>query len=125
MADEFKRDQGVDLKKDKLALQRLKESAEKAKIELSSSLETEINIPFITSDAEGPKHLYLKLTRAKLEDLTKNFIDRSMKIVESVLKDAKFQPSDIEAVVLVGGQTRMPKIQEDIKNLFNREPNRD
>ena len=125
MADEFKRDQGVDLKKDKLALQRLKESAEKAKIELSSSLETEINIPFITSDAEGPKHLYLKLTRAKLEDLTKNFIDRSMKIVESVLKDAKFQPSDIEAVVLVGGQTRMPKIQEDIKNLFNREPNRE
>ena len=125
MVEEFKKDQGVDLKKDKLSLQRLKESAEKAKIELSTSLETEINIPFITSDAEGPKHLYLKLTRAKLESLTKDFIDRSMKIVKSVLKDAKIEPNEIEAVVLVGGQTRMPKIQEEIKSFFNKEPNRE
>ncbi len=125
MVEEFKKDQGVDLRKDKLSLQRLKESAEKAKIELSTSLETEINIPFITSDAEGPKHLYLKLTRAKLESLTKDYIERSMVLVKSVLKDAKLEPNEIEAVVLVGGQTRMPKIQEEIKNLFNREPNRE
>ena len=125
MVKEFKKDQGVDLKKDKLSLQRLKESAERAKIELSTSLETEINIPFITSDTEGPKHLYFKLTRAKLESLTKDFIDRSMILVKNVLKDAKIEPNEIEAVVLVGGQTRMPKIQEEIKNLFNREPNRE
>ncbi len=125
MAEEFKKDQGVDLKKDKLALQRLKEAAEKAKIELSTSLETEINIPFITSDSEGPKHLYLKLTRAKLESLTKDFVDRSMALVKNVLKDAKLEPAEIEAIVLVGGQTRMPKIQEEIKALFNREPNRE
>ncbi len=125
MIEEFKKDQGVDLRKDKLSLQRLKESAEKAKIELSTSLEAEINIPFITSDAEGPKHLYLKLTRAKLESLTKDYIDRSMTLVKSVLKDAKLEPKEIEAIVLVGGQTRMPKIQEEIKTLFNRESNRE
>jgi len=125
MIDEFKKDQGVDLRKDKIVLQRLKDSAEKAKIELSSSLETEINIPFVTSDANGPKHLYLKLTRAKLEDLVGEYIERSMKIVQDVLKDAKFKPSDIEEVVLVGGQTRMPKIQEEIKAIFDKEPNRE
>lgn len=125
MVEEFKKDQGIDLKKNKLSLQRLKESAEKAKIELSTSLETEINIPFITSDAEGPKHLYLKFTRAKLENLTKDFIERSMALVRSVLKDAKLAPNEIEAVVMVGGQTRMPKIQEEIKTLFGREPNRE
>lgn len=123
--DEFKKDQGIDLSQDKLALQRLKEAAEKAKIELSTSLETEINIPFITSDATGPKHLLLKLTRATLENLVKDYLDKSFKIVEDVLKDAKLKPDDIEAVVLVGGQTRMPKIQAEVKRIFGKEPNKE
>ncbi|MDD4062487.1 MAG: molecular chaperone DnaK [Candidatus Pacebacteria bacterium] len=123
--DEFKKDQGIDLSQDKLALQRLKESAEKAKIELSTSLETEINIPFITSDAAGPKHLLIKLTRATLENLVKDYLDRSFKIVEDVLKDAKLKPEEIEAVVLVGGQTRMPKIQAEVKRIFGKEPNKE
>lgn len=125
LINEFKKDQGVDLSKDKLALQRLKESAEKAKIELSGSLETEINIPFITSDASGPKHLYFKLTRAKLEDLTREYIDRSIDIIKKTLKEAKLSPEEIEAIVLVGGQTRMPKIQEEIKKFFGKEPSRE
>jgi len=123
--EEFKKDQGIDLSQDKLALQRLKESAEKAKIELSTSLETEINIPFITSDATGPKHLLLKLTRATLENLVKDYLDKSFKIVIDVLKEAKIKPEEVDAVVLVGGQTRMPKIQSEVKKIFGKEPNKE
>jgi len=122
--DEFKKSQGVDLSKDRLALQRIKEAAEKAKIELSTTLEAEINLPFITSDSSGPKHLYLKLTRAQLENLVKDYIDKSIKVVREVLKEAKLESRDIEEIVLVGGQTRMPKIQEEIKNVFGKEPNK-
>ena len=121
---EFKKDQGIDLSKDQLALQRIKEVAEKAKIELSTTLETEINLPFITSDSSGPKHLYLKLTRAKLEDLVKDYIEKSVYLVKETLKGAKLEPKDIEEIVLVGGQTRIPAIQEAVKNLFGKEPNR-
>lgn len=121
---EFKKEQGIDLSKDQLALQRIKEAAEKAKKELSTTLEAEINLPFITSDASGPKHLYMKLTRAKLESLVKDFIDKSLRITEEVLKETKLKKEDIEEIVLVGGQTRMPKIQEEIKNMFGKEPNK-
>ena len=121
---EFKKDQGIDLSKDQLALQRIKEVAEKAKIELSTTLETEINLPFITSDSSGPKHLYLKLTRAKLENLVKDYIEKSVYLVKETLKGAKLGPKDIEEIVLVGGQTRMPVIQEAVKNLFGKEPNK-
>jgi len=123
--DEFKKEQGIDLSKDPLALQRIKEASEKAKIELSTALETEINLPFITSDAVGPKHLYYKLTRAQLENLVKDFIDKSIELVKQTLKEAKLETKDIEEVVLVGGQTRMPKIQEEIKNLFGKEPHKE
>ncbi|MDD2672364.1 MAG: molecular chaperone DnaK, partial [Syntrophales bacterium] len=122
--DEFKKDQGIDLTKDQMALQRIKESAEKAKIELSTAQETEINLPFISSDSSGPKHLYLKLNRAKLESLVFEFIERSIELVKKTLKESKMGVKDIEEVVLVGGQTRMPKIQEEIKNLFGKEPNK-
>jgi molecular chaperone DnaK len=122
--EEFKKEQGIDLSKDELALQRIKEAAEKAKIELSTALETEINLPFITSDSSGPKHLYLKLTRAQLENLVKEFIDKSIEIVKQTLKEANLEPKDIEEVVLVGGQTRMPKIQEAVRELFGKEPNK-
>ncbi|MDO8633643.1 MAG: Hsp70 family protein, partial [Candidatus Wildermuthbacteria bacterium] len=105
---EFKRDQGIDLSKDPLALQRLKETAEKAKVELSTALETEINLPFITSDASGPRHLLYKLTRAQLEGLVREYIDRSLELVKQTLKEANVTPQDINEVVLVGGQTRMP-----------------
>jgi len=121
---EYKKDQGIDLSKDKLALQRLKEATEKTKHELSSVMEADINIPFITTDAEGPKHLELKLTRATLEELTKDYIGRSIKKTEEVVKDAGFKLSDIDEVVLVGGQTRMPAIQEAVKKLFNKEPHK-
>ncbi len=121
---EFKKDQGIDLSQDQLALQRIKETAEKAKIELSTTMETEINLPFVTSDASGPKHLYLKLSRAKLEDLVKDYIDKSIDLVKEILKTAKLEPKDIEEIVLVGGQTRMPAIQEAVKNLFNKEANK-
>lgn len=120
VVEEFKKDQGIDLSKDQLALQRLKEAAEKAKIELSSALETEINLPFITSDSSGPKHLYFKLSRAKLEDLVGDFITKSIDLVKQTLKEAKLEPKDIDEIILVGGQTRMPKIQEEIKNLFSK-----
>ena len=120
---EFRKDQGIDLSKDELALQRLKEAGEKAKIELSTAMETEINLPFVTSDAAGPKHLLLKLTRAKLEDLVRDLIDRSLELVKSTLSDAKLTAKDIEEIVLVGGQTRMPMIQEEIKKYFGKEPN--
>jgi len=121
---EYKKDNGVDLSKDELALQRLKEAAEKAKIELSTAMETEINLPFITSDASGPKHLYYKFSRAKLEDLVRDLIERSVNLVRQTLGDAKMSPQDIEEIVLVGGQTRMPIIQEEVKKFFGKEPNK-
>ncbi|NQU82658.1 MAG: molecular chaperone DnaK [Parcubacteria group bacterium] len=122
---EFKKENGVDLSKDTLALQRIKEAAEKAKIELSTSMETEVNLPFITSVDGNPTHLVKKLTRAELEKMTSDLIDKSMESVKAVLKDAGFEPKDIEEIVLVGGMTRMPKIQEEIKKLFGKEPNRE
>jgi molecular chaperone DnaK len=122
--DEFKKDQGVDLSKDHIALQRLKEAAEKAKIELSSATETEINLPFITADDTGPKHLNLKLSRAKLESLVASLIERTVKPCENALKDAKISKSDIDEVVLVGGMTRMPIVQEKVKGLFGKEPHK-
>jgi len=125
MVEEFQKDQGIDLSKDNLTLQRLKEAAEKAKIELSTSMETDINLPFITSDSSGPKHLSLRLTRAKLEDITSDYIKRSMDITEKTLSESKMTISDVSSVILVGGQTRMPKIQEELKKMFNQEPCRD
>jgi molecular chaperone DnaK len=124
LADEFKRDQGIDLRKDKLALQRLKEAAEKAKIELSSSKETEINLPFITADASGPKHLVLKMTRAKLESLVEDLIERTLGPCRAALKDAGVSAGEINEVILVGGMTRMPKVIELVKTFFGREPAR-
>ncbi|KKP98851.1 MAG: Chaperone protein DnaK [Parcubacteria group bacterium GW2011_GWD2_38_12] len=124
LIDEFKKDQGIDLSKDVLALQRLKEGAERAKHELSSTIETEINIPFITSGADGPKHFNLKMTRAKLEELVRDEIERSVKETEKVVKEAGFQLTEIDEIVLVGGQTRMPAIQEVVKKLFNKEPHK-
>ncbi|MFC1663976.1 molecular chaperone DnaK [Patescibacteria group bacterium] len=123
--EQFKKDQGIDLSKDHLSLQRLKEVAEKAKIELSTTMETEINLPFITSDSSGPKHLYFKLSRAQLENLAKDYIDKSIELVKKTLKDAKLEPKDINEIILVGGQTRMPKIQEEIKKIFGKEPCRE
>jgi molecular chaperone DnaK len=122
--EQFQKDQGIDLSKDPLALQRLKEAGEKAKIELSTSLETEVNLPFITSGAEGPKHLYYKMTRAQLENLVREYIDKSIALVKQTMEEAKFSPKDIDEVVLVGGQTRMPAMQEAVKALFGKEPNR-
>jgi molecular chaperone DnaK len=124
LADEFKRDQGIDLRRDKLALQRLKEAAEKAKIELSSSKETEINLPFITADASGPKHLVLKLTRAKLEALVDDLIMRTLGPCRAALKDAGVSAAEINEVILVGGMTRMPKVIELVKTFFGKEPAR-
>ena len=125
LVEQFKKDAGIDLSKDTLALQRLKEAAEKAKIELSSALETEINLPFITSDASGPKHLYYKLTRAQLEGMVQEYIDRSIELVKKTLEEAKLEPSQINEIILVGGQTRMPKIQEEIKKAFGKEARKD
>ncbi|MEQ1939733.1 molecular chaperone DnaK [Mesorhizobium sp. CN5-321] len=124
LADEFKKEQGIDLKNDKLALQRLKEAAEKAKIELSSSAQTEINLPFITADASGPKHLTLKLTRAKFETLVDDLVQRTIAPCKAALKDAGLQAGQIDEVVLVGGQTRMPKVQEVVKQFFGKEPHK-
>jgi molecular chaperone DnaK len=124
LADEFKKEQGIDLRQDKLALQRLKEAAEKAKIELSASTQTEINLPFITADQSGPKHLNIKLTRAKLEALVDDLVQRTVGPVKAALKDAGVSPGEIDEVVLVGGMTRMPKIMETVKNIFGKEPNR-
>ena len=124
LADEFKKEQGIDLKKDKLALQRLKEAAEKAKIELSSTTQTEINLPYITADASGPKHLTLKLTRAKFEALVDDFVQRTIEPCKKALKDAGVQAGQIDEVVLVGGMTRMPKIQEVVKQFFGKEPHK-
>jgi len=122
--DEFKKDQGIDLHSDKMALQRLKEGAEKAKVELSTAMETEINLPFITADASGPKHLVMKLTRSKFEQLAEPILQRLMPPVEQAIKDAGLEPKDIEEIVLVGGSTRIPKVQEMVKNFFGKEPNK-
>src|SRR3989338_7850770 len=122
---EFRKENGIDLSKDNLALQRIKESAEKAKIELSSSMETEINLPFITSDAAGPKHLLYKISRSQFEALVHDYIEKSIDLVKQTLKEANLSSSDINEVVLVGGQTRMPKIIEEVKKLFGKEPNKE
>jgi molecular chaperone DnaK len=124
LADEFKREQGIDLRKDRLALQRLKEAAEKAKIELSSSIQTEVNLPFITADQSGPKHLNIKLTRAKLESLVDDLIQRTVEPCRNALKDAGIKASEIDEVILVGGMTRMPKVIETVKQFFGREPHK-
>jgi molecular chaperone DnaK len=124
LADEFKKEQGIDLRGDKLALQRLKEAAEKAKIELSSAMQTEVNLPFITADQTGPKHLNIKLTRAKLEALVDDLVQRTIEPCKAALKDAGLKASEIQEVILVGGMTRMPKIIETVKQFFGREPHR-
>ena len=125
LVDEFKKDSGVDLKNDPLALQRLKEAAEKAKIELSSTQQTEINLPYVTADASGPKHLNIKVTRSKLESLVEDLIKRTIKPCELALKDSSLSVSDIDDVILVGGQTRMPKVQEAVKEFFKKEARKD
>ena len=124
LADEFKKEQSVDLRQDKLALQRLKEASEKAKTELSSAMQTEVNLPFITADASGPKHLNIKLTRAKLEALVESLIDRTIEPCKSALKDAGISAGEIDEVILVGGMTRMPKVQERVQEFFGREPHK-
>ena len=124
LADEFKKESGIDLKSDKLALQRLKEAAEKAKIELSSATQTDVNLPFITADATGPKHLNIKLTRAKLESLVDDLIDKTVVPCQKALKDAGLSASDISEVILVGGMTRMPKVQEKVKEIFGKDPHK-
>ncbi len=125
MVDEFKKEQGVDLTKDMLALQRLKDAAEKAKIELSNSAQTEINLPYVTADASGPKHLVVKLTKAKLESLVDDLIQRSLEPCRIAMKDAGVTAADIDEVILVGGQTRMPKVQEEVEKLFGKAPRKD
>ncbi|MEO1135472.1 MAG: molecular chaperone DnaK [Pseudomonadota bacterium] len=124
LADEFKKDQGIDLRKDKLALQRLKEEAEKAKKELSSTSSYEVNLPFITADASGPKHLTMKLSRAKLESLVDDLVKRTVDPCKAALKDAGISPGDIDEVILVGGMTRMPKVQETVKQFFGKDPHK-
>ena len=124
LADEFKKDQGIDLRSDKMALQRLKEGAEKAKVELSGSMETDVNLPFITADASGPKHLNIKLTRAKLEGLVDDLIGKIVGPCKTAIKDAGLSPADIDEVILVGGMTRMPKVQEKVKEIFGKEPSK-
>ncbi|PKO58859.1 MAG: molecular chaperone DnaK, partial [Betaproteobacteria bacterium HGW-Betaproteobacteria-17] len=125
IAEEFKKEQGVDLKKDVLALQRLKEAAEKAKIELSSAQQTEVNLPYITADASGPKHLAVKITRAKFEALVEDLIKRTIDPCKMALKDAGLTTSQIDDVILVGGQTRMPKVMDEVKDFFGKDPRRD
>ncbi len=125
LVDEFKKDQGIDLRQDPLAVQRLKEAAEKAKIELSSSTQTDINLPYVTADASGPKHMNLKLSRAKLESLVDDLVQKTLEPCKTALKDAGISVSEIGEVILVGGQTRMPKVQEAVKDFFNKEPKKD
>jgi molecular chaperone DnaK len=125
LADEFKKDSGIDLKTDPLALQRLKEAAEKAKIELSSSQQTDVNLPYITADQSGPKHLNIKVTRAKLESLVDDLIEKTIAPCKTAMKDAKLKMADIDEIILVGGQTRMPKVQQTVKNIFAKEPRKD
>jgi molecular chaperone DnaK len=124
LIDEFKKDQGIDLRQDRMALQRLKESAEKAKVELSSTQETEVNLPFVTADASGPKHLAIKLTRAKLEQLVGELVEGTVSPCRQALEDAKITPDAVGEVILVGGQTRMPLVQETVKKFFGREPHK-
>jgi molecular chaperone DnaK len=124
IADEFKKESGIDVRTDALALQRLDEAAEKAKIELSTAMETEVNIPFITSDASGPKHLLLKLSRSKLEELSREFVDRAMEITKRAMEASPFKIGDLQEVILVGGQTRMPALVEAVKKFFSKEPNK-
>jgi len=124
LADEFKKDQGIDIRKDKMALQRLKEAAEKAKMELSSSLETDVNLPFITADASGPKHLNIKISRARLESLVSDLLDKLEGPCRTALKDAGLSAGDINEVILVGGMTRMPAVQERVKRIFGKEPHK-
>ena len=124
LADEFKKEQGIDLRDDKLALQRLKEAAEKAKTELSSSMQTEVNLPFVTADASGPKHLNIKLTRAKLEALVEHLVEKTIEPCKAALKDAGITAGEIDEVILVGGMTRMPKVQERVQEFFGREPHK-
>jgi molecular chaperone DnaK len=125
LADEFKKDSGIDIKQDSLALQRIKEAAEKAKIELSSAMQTEVNLPYITADASGPKHLIVKVTRATLELLVNDLVKNTIAPCEQALKDAGLSKGDIDEVILVGGQTRMPKVQEAVKTFFGKEPRKD
>jgi len=125
LADEFKKDQGMDLRGDPLAMQRLKEAAEKAKVELSSSNQTEVNLPYVTADQSGPKHLNMKLTRAKLEALTEELVQRTIGPCKTALKDAGLSASEVDEIILVGGQTRMPKVQETVKDFFGKEPRKD
>lgn len=125
LIDEFKNEQGVDLHKDQLALQRLKEAAEKAKIELSSSQQTDVNLPYITADASGPKHMNIKITRAKLESLVEDLVNKTLDPVRTALKDAGMQPSDVDDVILVGGQSRMPMVQDVVAKFFGKEPRKD
>jgi molecular chaperone DnaK len=124
LATEFKKDQGIDIRKDKMALQRIKEAAEKAKMELSSSMETDVNLPFITADASGPKHMNIKMTRAKLEALVEDLIEKMVPPCLTALQDAKLKASDIDEVILVGGMTRMPRVQQKVKEIFGKEPNK-
>ena len=124
LANEFKKESGIDITKDPLALQRLDEAAEKAKIELSSTTETEVNIPFITSDASGPRHLLIKMNRAKLEEIADEFIQRAIDITKRAIESSPFNVGDIDEIVLVGGQTRMPKVVEEVKKFFGKEPNK-
>jgi molecular chaperone DnaK len=124
LADEFRKDQGIDLRQDKMALQRLKEAAEKAKMELSTSMETDINLPFVTADASGPKHLNIKLTRSKLESMVEDLIEKVVPPMELALKDAGLSTSDIDEVILVGGMTRMPRVQEKVKKFFGKDPHK-
>src|SRR5690606_2981129 len=123
LVEEFKRDQGIDLSKDAMALQRLKEAAEKAKMELSTTMSTDINLPFITATQDGPKHLNVTLTRAKFEQLVDDLIERTRGPMEQALKDAGLKPEDVDEVILVGGSTRIPKVQEMVRNFFVEEPN--
>ena len=121
---EFKKDQGIDLRSDKMALQRLKEAAEKAKMELSTTMETDINLPFVTADASGPKHMNIKLTRAKLESLVEELINKVVGPCQTAIKDANLSTKDIDEVILVGGMTRMPRVQQKVKEIFGREPHK-
>src|SRR5439155_6426752 len=122
--DEFRKEQGIDLRRDRMAVQRLKEAAEKAKIELSSTLQTEINLPFITADASGPKHLVMTLTRSKLEQLVGDLIERTRGPVMKALEDAGIKAAEVDEVVLVGGQTRMPAVVDMVRKLFGKEPHK-
>ncbi|MEJ2031966.1 MAG: molecular chaperone DnaK [Deltaproteobacteria bacterium] len=124
LADEFKRDQGIDLRQDQMALQRLREAAEKAKMELSTTMSTDVNLPFITADASGPKHMNIKITRAKLESLVEDLIARTVQPCQTALKDASLSAADIDEVILVGGMTRMPKVQEKVKEIFGKDPHK-